>query len=106
MATIENCIGYSRVFLGIAEPLRVKGSQGTDNQFYAPLATYESTIVASCFRGCKAFNLCGGVQFTALEKEMSHTPVFSFPSTKEAVAFVKHLPDLRSQFIEDAESTS
>lgn len=59
---IENCVGFSRVPLGIAGPLRVDGSDGTSGSFYGPLATCEATLVASCSRGCKALNLCGGVQ--------------------------------------------
>ncbi|KAJ9263797.1 hypothetical protein DTO195F2_2714 [Paecilomyces variotii] len=103
---IENCVGFTRVPVGIAGPLRVRGSADTDGLFYAPLATSEGTLVASCARGCKTFNLCGGVQFKVLHEAMSRDPVFWFTNTADAVRFAELIPDLQSQFKRDAESTS
>ena len=99
MITIENCIDYNYIFLNIAEFLRVKNSQDIDNQFHTSLATYESTVVTSCFCECKTFNFCDDVQFNTLKKETFHAFVFSFSSTKEIIAFVKCLSDFKSQFI-------
>jgi hypothetical protein len=50
---IENCIGFTRVPLGLAGPLTIDGE--LKSTVYAPLATVEPTLVASCSRGCKAF---------------------------------------------------
>ncbi|KAL2008563.1 hypothetical protein VTN00DRAFT_6757 [Thermoascus crustaceus] len=104
--TIENCIGFSQVPLGLAGPLKVEGPENTNDVFYAPLATYEPTLVASCSRGCKAFNLSGGIQFEVLEDAMCRAPVFHFADTGKAVAFARRVPELQAQFAKDAESTS
>jgi hydroxymethylglutaryl-CoA reductase len=50
---IENYIGFTRIPLGLAGPLTVLGE--FKRTVYAPLATVEPTLVASCSRGCKAF---------------------------------------------------
>lgn len=105
-AKIENCIGSVKVPLGIAGPLNVKGSDGTDGIYHAPLATCEAALVASCSRGCKAINSSGGVQFKLLRDNMTRAPVFWFPSAAEAAAFYDMVPNLLSEFQEIAHSTS
>ena len=103
---IENFVGYVQVPVGLAGPLRVQGSEHTDDEFCAPLATVEPTLVASCSRGSKALHRCGGVRFRVLDEGMSRAPVFVFADTADAVAFAELLPSLYEQFARDAESTS
>ncbi|KAF3032107.1 hypothetical protein E8E12_002898 [Didymella heteroderae] len=103
---IENFVGYVKVPVGLAGPLRIKGSEHTDDEFFAPLATVEPTLVASCSRGSKALHRCGGVHFRTLDEGMSRAPVFVFVDTADAVAFAELLPSLYKQFARDAESTS
>lgn len=102
---IENCIGFSKVPIGLAGPLRITSFDFESNA-YAPLATYESTLVASCSRGCKAFNISGGVQFEILGNGMSRAPLFVFKNPGDAVAFNRALPAFRASFSKWAESTS
>ncbi|RTE68065.1 hypothetical protein BHE90_017558, partial [Fusarium euwallaceae] len=102
---IENCIGFSKVLLDIAGPLRVATSASTDD-IYAPLATYETTLVASCSRGCKAFNASGGIRVETLGNGMSRDPVFVFANPGHAAAFAKTLPTMQSSFARWAEETS
>ncbi|KAI8648771.1 Hydroxymethylglutaryl-CoA reductase [Fusarium keratoplasticum] len=102
---IENCIGFSKVPLGIAGPLRVATPAFTDD-IYAPLATYEPTLVASCSRGCKAFNASGGIRVETLSNGMSRDPVFVFANPGHAAAFAKALPTMQSSFARWAEETS
>ncbi|CAI6091405.1 unnamed protein product [Clonostachys chloroleuca] len=102
---IENCIGFTKVPLGVAGPLRVKGPNA-DGSFYAPLATQEATLVASCSRGCKAFSASGGVQFDVLSQGMSRAPVFIFANPASAVKFAREWPSLEEQFGKWAASTS
>ncbi|RSL75874.1 hypothetical protein CEP52_017820, partial [Fusarium oligoseptatum] len=102
---VENCIGFSKVPLGIAGPLRVTTSAFTDD-IYAPLATYESTLVASCSRGCKAFNASGGVRVETLGNGMSRDPVFVFANPGHAAAFAKALPTMQNSFARWPEETS
>jgi NADP-dependent 3-hydroxy-3-methylglutaryl-CoA reductase len=103
---IENFVGFVKVPVGLAGPLRIQGAERTDDEFFAPLATVEPTLVASCSRGCKALNRCGGVEFHVLDEGMSRAPVFFFASPKEAVLFAGHVPGLHRQFAADAERTS
>jgi hydroxymethylglutaryl-CoA reductase len=66
---IENCIGFIRVPLGLASLLTIDGE--LKRTVYAPLATVEPTLVASCSRGYKAFQVTGGIQVTALSEGLS-----------------------------------
>ena len=72
---IENPIGCVQVPVGLAGPLLVQGVGNTgeleSEEVYAPLATTEAALIASCSRGCKAFSQSGGIQFTALSDAMS-----------------------------------
>ncbi|OQE82473.1 hypothetical protein PENNAL_c0036G10190 [Penicillium nalgiovense] len=55
--SIESFIGYTSVPVGLAGPLLIKNPDGTSTRTYAPIATSESAIIASCCRGCKASSL-------------------------------------------------
>ncbi|KAB8213065.1 hydroxymethylglutaryl-CoA reductase [Aspergillus novoparasiticus] len=102
---IENCVGFVQVPVGIAGPLRINGAD-TAGEYHAPLATCEPTLVASCSRGCKAFNACGGLQFEVLNEAMSRAPMFLFASPGHAIAFTRAIPSFRCDFARWAESTS
>ncbi|KAJ4382373.1 hypothetical protein N0V86_002708 [Didymella sp. IMI 355093] len=104
--TIENHAGFVRVPVGIAGPLKITGSENTNDEFFAPLATVEPTLVASCSRGCKAFTESGGLHFNVLREGMTRAPVFFFNSPAKAIAFADRVPALQDQFARDAESTS
>lgn len=103
---IENCVGFVKVPVGLAGPLLVSGPNTPNENVYAPLATTEAALVASCSRGCKAFSACGGLQFEVLGDRMSRAPVFNFPSPREAIDFAKRLPEFQEEIAEAAESTS
>lgn len=88
--TVENFAGFVRVPIGLAGPLRVRDAGQrdagqTDDDFFAALATVEPTLVASCSRGCKALQRCGGARFHVLNESMSRAPIFFFSSPDEAV---------------------
>ncbi|KAF2998131.1 hypothetical protein E8E13_001097 [Curvularia kusanoi] len=105
--SIENHVGFIRVPVGIAGPLKIQWtSEGIHDEFFAPLATVEPTLVASCSRGCKAFTESGGLHFKVLREGMSRAPVFFFNTTAEAIAFADFAPALKDQFARDAELTS
>jgi len=101
---IENCIGFTQVPLGLAGPLTVRGE--SKRTIYAPLATVEPTLIASCSRGCKAFQATGGIQVTALSEGLSRAPVFTFRSIDDALRFYHRIPALKSSFIASGEKTS
>ncbi|KAH0365987.1 hydroxymethylglutaryl-CoA reductase, partial [Aureobasidium melanogenum] len=102
---IENFLGYAQVPLGVAGPLTIHGDNQNDKVF-APLATTEPTLVASCSRGCKALEAGGGAHAIALSEGMSRAPVFRFSSPADAVSFYRLLPELEAQLKTWAESTS
>src|SRR3990167_8065992 len=58
---IENMIGWTKVPLGKAGPLRLRSGQAFKD-YYLPLATTEGALVASVNRGCKATRLAGGIK--------------------------------------------
>ncbi|KZM21976.1 Hydroxymethylglutaryl-CoA reductase (NADPH) [Ascochyta rabiei] len=103
---IENHAGFIRVPVGIAGPLKIAGSEGTNGDFFAPLATVEPTLVASCSRGSKAFTASGGLEFKVLSEGMSRAPVFFFSTPAEALGFAGRVPALRDEFARAAEATS
>ncbi|KAJ5244031.1 hypothetical protein N7489_004127 [Penicillium chrysogenum] len=104
--SIENFIGYISVPVGLAGPLLIKSPDGTSTRTYAPIATTESAIIASCSRGCKALNESGGGQFHVLSEAMSRSPVFQFNCTEHAIDFARRVPDLWDYIAKTAKSTS
>ncbi|KAK2767754.1 hypothetical protein FQN54_003912 [Arachnomyces sp. PD_36] len=103
---VENCVGFVKVPVGIAGPLLVNGPNTSNERVYAPLATTEATLVASCSRGCKAFTACGGIQFDILGDNMVRAPCFKFATPKEAINFARQVHDIKDEISIAAESTS
>lgn len=103
--TVENVIGYAAVPIGIAGPLTITGEH-QKSTVYAPLATTEPTLVASCARGCKAFQASGGIKALATREAMSRSPVFRFDTVDDAVRFWKQLPALEPELRVSAQSTT
>ncbi|RAL02174.1 substrate-binding domain of hmg-CoA reductase [Aspergillus ibericus CBS 121593] len=83
---IENFIGYTHVPVGLAGPLHIRTFPGHDKEICAPMATTEAALIASCCRGCKAINACGG--------------------SRDAFQFAHALPHLKESFAQVAETTS
>jgi NADP-dependent 3-hydroxy-3-methylglutaryl-CoA reductase len=102
---VENLVGFAQVPLGLAGPLTIHG-ETQRNKVYAPLATVEPTLVASCSRGCKAFEASGGIHAIVLSEGMCRAPVFRFASPLDAVSFYRLLPKLEDELRLMAESTS
>ncbi|KAF3917240.1 hypothetical protein AA313_de0200170 [Arthrobotrys entomopaga] len=103
---IENAIGFVQVPIGVAGPLDVQGLYQKQKCLMAPLATLEATLVASCSRGCKLLQECGGVKAAALKEGMSRAPVFRFSTMDDAVEFYRQIPGYFEQIKKSAESTS
>ncbi|KAH8429509.1 hydroxymethylglutaryl-CoA reductase [Aspergillus melleus] len=103
---IENFIGFTRVPLGLAGPLHIRTPEGDEKDVCAPMATTEAAMIASCCRGCKAFNMCGGAEFHVLSQGMSRAPAFQFDSPREACLFSQRIRDFESDIAKVAESTS
>ncbi|GLA88949.1 hypothetical protein AtubIFM56815_003416 [Aspergillus tubingensis] len=107
---IENSIGSVQVPVGLAGPLLVreigKAGEQKGEEVYAPLATTEAALIASCSRGCKVFSRSGGVYITSLSDTMSRTPAFKFNSPTDALLFAEQIPTFHGELKRVAESTS
>src|SRR5271169_2883029 len=64
---IENFIGTVKVPVGIAGPLRVRGTHA-NGDYYVPLATTEAALVASYSRGAGLISAAGGCRTAVLEE--------------------------------------
>ncbi|KAK9759571.1 hypothetical protein K7432_017299, partial [Basidiobolus ranarum] len=53
----------------------------------APLATTQATLVASCSRGVKVFEVWGGISARARKEQISRSPVFVLSSTELTLEF-------------------
>jgi hydroxymethylglutaryl-CoA reductase (NADPH) len=84
---IENFIGFARLPIGLAGPLRVNGlfAQG---DYYLPLATTEAALVASCHRGACLLSQAGGCSSMLLAEGVSRAPGFAFATARDAGLFV------------------
>ncbi|KAF3909625.1 hypothetical protein AA313_de0207002 [Arthrobotrys entomopaga] len=103
---IENPIGFTQVPVGIAGPLDIHGQYQKQRAIMAPLATLEATLVASCSRGCKLLQACGGIKAAVLGEGMSRAPVFRFRTVDDAVEFHRQIPKDLEQLQRSAHSTS
>jgi hydroxymethylglutaryl-CoA reductase len=101
---IENYISFIRVPLGLAGPLTIYGE--SKRTVYAPVATVELTLVASCSRGCKAFQATGGIQVTTLSEGLSRAPVFIFRTVNDTLQFYYRVPTLKYLFDTSSNKTS
>lgn len=101
---IENCIGFTRVPLGLAGPLTIYGE--SKRTVYAPLAIVEPILVISCSRGCKAFQATGGIQVTALSEGLSRAPIFIFRTVNNTLQFYYRVPTLKPLFDASSDKTS
>ncbi len=84
-ASIKNCenmIGATQLPLGLAGPIKIKGSTFED-EFFLPVATTEGALVASISRGAKAITESGGANSFAYRVGQTRGPVFHVDSLKE-----------------------
>ncbi|KAI2820515.1 hypothetical protein CBS115989_3645 [Aspergillus niger] len=91
---IENPIGCVQVPVRLAGPLRVWETSAAGEEceeVYAPLATTEAALVASCCRGCKAFNRSGGIHIVALYDAMAKQGIPSIHPSAYQGEVHKHL---------------
>ena len=89
LSNIENYIGTTRIPVGLAGPVEVRGdhAQGT---FFIPMATTEGTLVASTARGMKVINESGGVDVKVVRNGgIQRAPVFEFQSINDAFEFTQ-----------------
>jgi hydroxymethylglutaryl-CoA reductase (NADPH) len=98
--TVEQQIGWARIPLGLAGPLRVMGSAFVD-EVCLPLATSEGALVASIDRGARALTLSGGVCSICLSSGIQRAPSFLFQDIHEALRFLAWV-DIHSKELEES----
>ncbi|HVO46666.1 MAG TPA: hydroxymethylglutaryl-CoA reductase [Steroidobacteraceae bacterium] len=103
--SIEGLLGFARVPLGVAGPVRING-RAANGEFFIPLATSEGTLVASFQHSFNAMNRCGGAGAICAGEQVSRAPCFEFANLAEADAFARWLPTRLEQLKEVAGSTS
>ncbi len=99
-SNVENMIGAIEVPVGLAGPLLFRGKHA-NGVIYAPLATTEGTLVASCSRGATAMSRSGGVTTRVLGQRMMRVPLFVTTSLDGAYTLANwirdHVDELREQ---------
>ncbi len=91
-SNLENMIGAVEIPVGVAGPLRFRG-QHARGLLYAPMATTEGALVASCTRGATAISRAGAVITRVLSQRMLRVPCFTLSSLRGAVLFASWIRD-------------
>lgn len=102
---VEGFIGYARIPLGVAGPVRIRGA-AAEGEFFVPLATSEGTLVASFQHAFNVINRCGGAAALCTQERVARAPCFEFESVKQAGAFALWLPGQIEAFREVTTSGS
>ncbi len=88
--SIEGFIGFAKVPLGVAGPIRIQGS-AAQGDFFVPFATSEGTLVASFQHAFNAMNRCGGAAALCSDEQVGRAPCFEFANLTEAGEFATWL---------------
>ena len=102
---IENHIGFMKIPMAIAGPLKVHGKYATDD-FYVPICTLEGTLALSMTRGMIATHRSGGINVSHVKQELSRAPVFIFDDLKKSAKFMEWIDENFEKIKEVAESTT
>jgi len=94
--SIEGYIGFARIPLGVAGPLRIQG-RCADGEFFVPLATSEGTLVASFQHAFNAMNRSGGARTLCSDARVGRAPCFEFADLSQAACFAAWLPAQRAE---------
>jgi hydroxymethylglutaryl-CoA reductase (NADPH) len=103
--SIEGFVGFARVPLGVAGPVRITGV-AANGEFFVPLATSEGTLVASFQHAFNAINRCGGARALCSCEQVSRAPCFEFANLSEAGEFAQWLPSVMPALREAVIATS
>jgi hydroxymethylglutaryl-CoA reductase (NADPH) len=104
-SNIENCIGTVKVPVGIAGPIRVKGSYA-QGDFLLPMATTEAALVASYHRGAVLISKAGGCSAMLMSEGVTRSPGFAFKSIADLANFSHWVLLNKDKLSETAKQTS
>ena len=102
---IENHIGFMKIPMAIAGPLKVHGKYANDD-FYVPICTLEGTLALSMTRGMIATHRSGGINVSHIKQELSRAPVFIFEDLKKSATFMEWIDENFEKIKKVAESTT
>ncbi len=101
----ENVIGAITVPIGLAGPIKIKGSFA-NNEYVIPLATTEAALVASVNRGLKAIQECGGIETTCNYLGISRAPVIKLHNPQPVEFYLNWFKNNFNQLAEITKTTS
>ena len=102
---IENHIGFMKIPMAIAGPLKVHGKYA-NGDFYVPICTLEGTLALSMTRGMIATHRSGGINVSHVKQELSRAPVFIFEDLKKSAKFMEWIDENFEKIKKVAESTT
>ena len=102
---IENHIGYMKIPMAVAGPLKVEGRYA-NGDIYVPICTLEGTLALSMTRGMIATHRSGGINVSHIKQELSRAPVFTFDNLKRSADFMDWIDKNFDKIKEVAESTT
>ncbi len=103
--SIEGFVGFARVPLGVAGPVRIAGGAASGD-FFIPLATSEGTLVASFQHAFNAMNRNGGAHALCSREQVGRAPCFEFANLAQAGEFACWLPSRLAALQETTAGTS
>lgn len=83
---IESFMGSIEIPLGAAGPLKIKGTDWSEDIIF-PMGTTEGALISSVSRGAKALSLAGGAKARFLSQTMTRVPLFVFENLDKALLF-------------------
>jgi len=104
-SNIENCIGTIKVPVGIAGPIRVRGTYA-QGDFLLPMATTEAALVASYHRGSVLIAKAGGCSAMLMAEGVTRSPGFAFNTIANLAVFSHWVLLNKENLIETAKKTS
>lgn len=101
---IENFVGFTKVPIGIAGPVRVLGDYA-NGDFVFPIATTEASVVASVSRGCRMISEAGGARVKITRAAtVARAPAFEFDSAANACNFAQQIQDCGENWLRAKEA--
>ncbi len=104
-SNIENCIGTVKVPVGVAGPIRVRGTYAHDD-FLLPMATTEAALLASYHRGAVLISKAGGCSAMLMSEGVTRSPAFAFDTIANLAIFSHWVLLNKDKLTETAKKTS
>jgi len=104
-SNIENCIGTVKVPVGVAGPIRVRGTYA-QGDFLLPMATTEAALLASYHRGAVLISKAGGCSAMLMSEGVTRSPAFAFNTIANLAIFSHWILLNKEKLTDTAKKTS